>query len=121
AQPPRRFVERTAGRSCSGDVAIAVKRNRANGIVRDGRRKQILALFNSSRLKFTQPLHFARDYQVFVLAERDSVLGGKSFSAFADKIYVRAVTENFAHGANRVRDAFDAASACSEECWAIHA
>src|SRR5580692_5489438 len=48
------------------------------------------------------------------------MLGSKAFGAFSDKIDVRAVAENFARGANRVAQAFDASDAAAAQSCAVH-
>ncbi len=71
-------------------------------------------------LVFAQALDFARDDQVFIVAECDAVLGGESFGAFGDEINVRTLAENFAGGAHGIAQALDASHAAGAERGAVH-
>src|ERR1019366_8470215 len=52
--------------------------------------------------------------EVFIAAESDAALGSKALGAFGDEIDMRAVAENFAGGANRVAQTFDASAAAAQ-------
>ena len=80
----------------------------------------VVAVLAASRLILAQALDFARDDQVFVLAQRDAVLGGEALGAFADEVYVRAFAQNLARGADGIAQPFDAADAAGAERGAVH-
>src|SRR5271165_4555146 len=71
-------------------------------------------------LIFAQAFDLPRKDEIFVAAERDAVLGGKAFGALRDKINMRAVTQDFAGGADRVAQTLHTTDAAAPEGRAIH-
>src|SRR5437899_5498193 len=71
-------------------------------------------------LILAQALDFARDDQIFVIAQRNAVLGGELLGAFADKIHVRTLAENLAGGAHRIAQPLDTADASGAERGSVH-
>ena len=89
-------------------------------VVRAGCEKIVAVLRRVFGLILAQALDLAGDDEVFVLAERDAVLGGEVLRAFADEINVRAFAQNLARGAHRIAQALDAADAAGAERGAVH-
>jgi hypothetical protein len=71
-------------------------------------------------LKFAQAFDFARDDEVFILAQRDAMLGGETFRAFSYEIYMRTLTQNFTGGAHWIAQTLDAAYASGAQGCAFH-
>src|SRR5215471_21316866 len=71
-------------------------------------------------LVLPQPLHFARDDEVFVLAERDAVFSGELLGAFSDKVDVRAFAQDLARDADGIAEMFDASYTASAERGSVH-
>ena len=67
-----------------------------------------------------QAFDFARNDQVFILAERDAVFGGELLRAFGDEINVRAFAQNLAGGAHRIAQVLDASHAPGAKRGAVH-
>jgi hypothetical protein len=71
-------------------------------------------------LKAPKPFHLSWDDQVFVLAEWDAMLGGKSFCPFSHEIYVRALAQDLASRSDGIGDAFHAPNAPGAKRGSIH-
>src|ERR1035438_10751524 len=99
---------------------MAVEGNGSNGVVGNFGREKIIAVGGVLRLIFAQALDFSRNNKIFVIAERDSVLGREAFGAFGDKINVGAVAKNFARGANWVAQTLDTTDASAAKSRAVH-
>src|SRR5579862_8173121 len=67
-----------------------------------------------------QAFDFPRDDEIFVVAERNAVVGGELLGAGANEIDMWAVAENLAGGANRIAKALDASNASGAEGGAVH-
>ena len=89
----RELYSASSGGGRGGDVALAIERNRADGIVRHFRGKECLPsfphLFRGLRLKVSQMLNLARDDQIFVVDRFHPVFGGEALRPFGDKVNMR--------------------------------
>ena len=80
--------------------------------MRNGRREEIVAVLRG--LILAQPFDFAWNDEVFVLAQRNAVLGRESFGALSHKIHVRAFAQNLPGGTHGIAQVLDAAhSTCA--------
>ena len=120
AQPSGSLVQSSAGRSRCRDVALTIESDRAYGIVRNVGCEQIVATLRGFCLIFAESFYFAGDDQIFILAKRDTVFGGETLRAFADKINVGAFAENLSRCAHRIVQMLDAAHASSAQRSSIH-
>src|SRR5581483_776722 len=99
---------------------MTVEGNRSHRVHRHLRRKQVRLGFPNLLLESSQALHLAWNDQVFVLAERDAVLAREALGALADEVNMRAVAENLARQADRIRDVLDTTHAASPQRGSFH-
>jgi len=97
-----------------------IERDRADRVVRDSWRKQLLFLIVCACLKCAKTFDFTRNNQSLIFAKRDPVFCSKPFRPFRDKIYMRTFTQNLARGANRIRKMLYAANAASAKRGSVH-
>src|SRR5438477_85294 len=87
--------------------------------MRDSWRKQVRAFFRAC-LKSAQALDFTRDNQIFVVAQRDAMLGCETLRTFGHKVHVRTVAQDFASGPDRIAQPLYTADAACSQRGAIH-
>src|SRR5262249_42598298 len=120
AQPSWRLVERPACRSSGGNVGVTIQPDWAYRVMRDGWGKQIVVGGRWPGLEFPESFNLPGNNQVLIAAKRDSMLFGKSLRAFADKVNMRAVAQNFSGCPYRVGDPFDASNATRAQGCTVH-
>ncbi len=118
--PARRLVERAAGRSGGGDVAVAIERDRAHRVMRAHGAKLVGHLQVALLLGFAQPHDLALDDQLFVGAQLDAVLLGEPLGARSDEVNVRALGQHLLGRADRIADVLHAAHAAGAQRRAVH-